>query len=142
MDFKSKPTAPATVSADGATTLATKGYVDAAIPSLSPMGAYHETLVTLGATSGAINLNNGNVFQITPSTTITFAISNAKAGAHSFTLIVHQGATARALTWPASIKWVGGEVPDVSETNKSYLFTFATVNSGSKWFGIFAGSVD
>ncbi|HZJ99032.1 MAG TPA: hypothetical protein VFC79_03450, partial [Tissierellaceae bacterium] len=67
-------------------------------------------------------------------------ITNAKAGAHSFTLIITMGATVRTLTFPASVKWADGEVPEMTEANKTYILTFMTINSGTTWFGMEGGS--
>ncbi len=184
MDFKVKPRAPATVSADDDGTLATKGYVDGKVKTDVPEGAkftdtvythpgsgtnphgttksdvglgnvtndkqmpisggvlenYTEKLVTLSGTSTAIDLSLGNVFIHTLSGNTTYSITNAVNGqAHSFTLIINQTTTARTLTFPASIKWQGGEIPDLSTASKTYILTFVTVDGGSTWLGMFGG---
>ena len=101
---------------------------------------YREKLVTLGSANGSINLKSGNVFQHTPSANITYSISNAVNGqAHSFTLIINMGSTVRTLTFPASVKWQGGEIPDMSTANKTYVLTFMSVNGGGNWLGMFGG---
>lgn len=102
--------------------------------------SYREKLVTVSASSPTINLNLGNVFQHTPSYSMSYLITNAVNGqAHSFTLIINMGSTVRTLTFPASIKWQGGEIPDMSTANKTYVLTFMTVNGGANWFGMFGG---
>jgi hypothetical protein len=101
---------------------------------------YREKLVTLSGTSTEINLSLGNVFTHTLTENTTYSISNAVNGqAHSFTLIITQAETARAITFPASVKWQGGEVPDMSTANKTYVLTFMTINGGTTWFAMFGG---
>ena len=101
---------------------------------------YREKLLTVTASGGSINLSLGNVFQHTPSGNVTYSITNAVNGqAHSFTLIINMGSTVRTLTFPASVKWQGGEVPDMSTVNKTYVLTFMSVNGGTTWLGMFGG---
>jgi hypothetical protein len=101
---------------------------------------YREKLVALSGTSTAINLSLGNVFTHTLTGNTTYTISNAVNGqAHSFTLIINMGSTVRTLTFPSSVKWQGGEIPDMTTRNKTYVLTFVTVNGGSTWLGMFGG---
>jgi hypothetical protein len=101
---------------------------------------YTEKLVTLSGTSVTINLNNGNVFTHTLSGNTTYTITNAVNGqAHSFTLIINMGSTVRTLTFPASVKWQGGEIPDMTTASKTYVLTFLTINGGTTWLGMFGG---
>ena len=92
------------------------------------------------ATTGVINLSLANVFTDTPSASRTYSITNAKSGvAHSFTLIITMGATVRTLTFPNSVKWQGGEIPDMSTASKTYILTFVTVDGGTTWLGMSGG---
>jgi len=101
---------------------------------------YREKLVTLSGTDTAINLSLGNVFTHSLTGNTTYTISNAVSGqAHSFTLIINQTATVRTLTFPASVKWQGGEIPDMTTKNKTYVLTFMTVDGGTTWLGMFGG---
>jgi hypothetical protein len=101
---------------------------------------YREKLITLSGTAPTINLNNGNVFTHSLTDNTTYSIADAVSGqAHSFTLIITQGATARTITFPASVKWQGGEIPDMSTASKTYVLTFLTINGGTTWLGIFGG---
>ena len=101
---------------------------------------YTEKLTTVSASSGSINLSLGNVFVHTPSGNRTYTISNAVNGqAHSFTLIINMGSTVRTLTFPASVKWQGGEIPDMSTADKTYVLTFVSVDGGTTWLGMFGG---
>jgi len=101
---------------------------------------YREKLVTLSGTSTAINLSLGNVFTHTLTGNTTYSITNAVNGqAHSFTLIINMGSTVRTLTFPASVKWQGGEIPDLSTASKTYILTFMTIDGGTTWLGMFGG---
>ena len=101
---------------------------------------YREKLVTLSGTSTAINLSLGNVFTHSLTGNTTYSITNAVSGqAHSFTLLITQTATVRTLTFPASVKWQDGEIPDMSTANKTYVLTFVTINGGTTWLGMFGG---
>ena len=101
---------------------------------------YREKLVTLSGTSTTINLSLGNVFTHTLSGNTTYSITNAVNNqAHSFTLIITQTGTVRTLTFPASVKWQGGEIPDLSTASKTYILTFVTINGGTTWLGMFGG---
>ena len=101
---------------------------------------YREKLATVSAANGSINLSLGNVFQHSPSGNRTYSISNAVNGqAHSFTLIIDQTATVRTLAFPASIKWQGGEIPDMTAASKTYALTFMTIDGGTTWLGMFGG---
>ena len=95
---------------------------------------YREKLVTVSEMDGSINLSLGNVFQHTPSGNITYSITNAVNGqAHSFTLIITQGATARTLTFPASVKWQGGVIPPM-KVSKTYVINGLSVDGGVNWY--------
>ncbi|HZJ99219.1 MAG TPA: hypothetical protein VFC79_04405, partial [Tissierellaceae bacterium] len=61
--------------------------------------------------------------------------------AHSFTLIIDMLSTVRTLSFPSSIKWQGGEIPDMTTASKTYVLTFVTVNGGATWLGMFGGEV-
>ena len=101
---------------------------------------YREKLVALSGTSTSINLSLGNIFTHTLTGNTTYSITNVVSGqAHSFTLIITQTATARTITFPASVKWQGGEIPDLSTASKTYVLTFMTINGGTTWLGMFGG---
>ena len=105
---------------------------------------YSETAeVATGVTgSRTINLENGNVFRHTLSGTTTYAFSNPPANgvAGSFTLIIQQPTTARAIIFPASVKWADGEIPDAPPASRVAVYTFITTNGGSRWYGFQAGN--
>ena len=101
---------------------------------------YREKVVTLSGTSPTINLSLGNVFTHTLTGNTTYSITNAVSGqSHSFTLIITQTETVRTLTFPASVKWQGEEIPDMTTASKTYVLTFMTVDGGTNWLGMFGG---
>ncbi len=105
---------------------------------------YAETVYAHGTTGGAktINLENGNIQTITLNANTTFTFSNPPASgkAGSLTIILSQGATTRTVTWPASVDWHDGAVPDLSTVSRDYVLTFLTVDGGTTWRGWLAGS--
>ena len=103
--------------------------------SESVLEDYTEKLVN---TTGAIDLTLGSVFYRDATTNTTFTITNSKVQAHSFTLIIKMG-TVRTLTFPSSVKWQGGEIPDMSTANKIYILTFLSIDGGNAWLGMFGG---
>ena len=102
------------------------------------LNSYVEKLVTIDETN-LIDLNDGNVFLKTISADVAFAINNAKEGAHSFTLFIEMNTVAE-LIFPTEVKWEGGEMPDMTEADKTYILTFLTINQGTTWFGIEGGA--
>jgi hypothetical protein len=105
---------------------------------------YSEMLSVNAAATGAVTLDivTGNVFDITltGATTLTFSNPAPTGQACSFTLIVRQDATARAITWPAAVKWPSDTIPDISAVSKTSVFTFLTVNGGTRWYGFLAAN--
>lgn len=102
--------------------------------------SYQENLTVLNGTTTSIDLSLGNVFTHSLTGNTTYSISNAVSGqAHSFTLVINMGATARTLTFPASVKWQDEEIPDMSTADKTYVLTFMTVDGGTNWLGMFGG---
>lgn len=100
---------------------------------------YQESIAIVNASNGIVDLNEGNVFIHNPSGNRTYAFNNTKNNAHSFTLMINMGSVVRTLTFPASVKWQGGEIPDMSEVNKTYVLTFMTIDGGTTWLGMFGG---
>ena len=127
------------------TPLRTKQAIEDATVSLMPVSGgtlenYVEKTITLSGTSTTINLSQGNVFKHTLTGNTTYTISNAVGSiAHSFTLIITQSSVARTITFPSSLKWQNGEIPDMSGEGKTYILTFLTVDGGTNWFGMFGG---
>ena len=125
-DLTNKPTIP-----DTSTLMPISGGV---------LENYVEKLTTLTGTSNAINLSLGNVFTHTLSGNSMYSIINGVSGqAHSFTLIITQTATVRTVTFSGNIKWQGGEIPDLTTANKTYVLTFMSIDGGETWLGMFGG---
>jgi len=106
---------------------------------------YGETAVT-NATSGAtetLDLESGNVFDLTLSANCTITLSNPPASgtSGSFTLILRQdGAGSRTVTWPASVDWASATAPTLTtDASAVDVLTFMTVDGGTVWLGFVAG---
>lgn len=100
---------------------------------------YSEALTTDAAvtTTKTLDISTGNIFDLTLTGNVTLTITNpAPTGqACSMTLLVRQGATARVITYPASVAWSGGTIPDITAINKTTLITLITVDGGTRWYG-------
>ena len=107
---------------------------------------YGETVNALGDTAGGtddIDLTLGNVVTATVSTaaqTFTFSNPPATGTAGSFTLIITNGQSQGAVTWPASVQWASGSKPTLTASGVDVL-TFMTVDAGTTWYG-FTGGLD
>jgi hypothetical protein len=94
----------------------------------------------LSGTSPTIDLSTSNVFTHTITDITTYTITNAVVGtAHSFTLVISQGATGFDVVFPSSVKWQGGSSPTLDVASKSYIVTFLTVDGGNNYFAMFGG---
>jgi hypothetical protein len=105
---------------------------------------YSETTVI--ANTGAtytIDLESGNVFNLTLTGDCTYTFSNppASGSAGAFTLIQNQDGTgSRTVTWPASVEWAVGSAPTITSTASSTdVFTFITTDGGTTWYGFTGG---
>jgi hypothetical protein len=101
------------------------------------------TAPTISGGTLVLNLENGNVFDVSLNANITtLTISNPPASgrAGSFTLILTADGTARTVTWGAAIKWPGGTAPTLTSTStKKDMFVFATLDGGTTFLGVVAG---
>ena len=106
---------------------------------------YSETVSSPTISSGTLvlNLETSNIFTVSLNAAITtLTISNppASGSGGSFTLILTADGTARAVTWPASIKWAGGTAPTItSASGKVDSFAFFTSDGGTNWHGYVGG---
>jgi len=107
---------------------------------------YSETVDTEAASGAAytIDLENGNVHDVTLTDDCTFTFSNPPdaGSAGSFTLILRQDGTgSRSVTWPGSVAWAGGTGPTLTTTaNAVDILTFVTVDGGTTLYGMLAGA--
>ena len=111
-------------------------------PVLKDIG---ETTVA-NATSGAtdtIDLEDGNVHNVTLTANCTFTFSNPPASgtSGSFTLFLNQDGTgSRTATWPGSVKWAGGTAPTLTTTaSRTDILVFTTIDAGTIWYGAVSG---
>jgi len=106
---------------------------------------YSESISSPTISSGTLTLNleTSNIFTVSLNAAITtLTISNppASGSGGSFTLIFTADGTARAVTWPASIKWAGGTAPTLTSTSgKVDSFAFFTSDGGTNWQGYVGG---
>lgn len=106
---------------------------------------YGETTTT-NATSGAtetLDLESGNVFDLTltDDCTLTFSNPPASGTSGSFTLILRQDGTgSRLATWPGSVDWASATAPTLTTDAAAVdVLTFMTVDGGTIWLGFVAG---
>lgn len=110
------------------------------IAALATRGGYEKVVIT---SSPTLDLNLGNIFEVTLSANATFVFNNpAPVGyASSFSLYVKQDATGgRTITWPSSVRWSGAAPTPTSTANSIDLYVFETYNGGAMWFGAQAGT--
>lgn len=99
----------------------------------------YQDMVTLS--SGSINLvENKSIYSylVNADTTfnfITTGLPNIGTGrVITFELYLQFGATANAITWPTSVKWLEDTAPTF-KANTYYLLAFRTFNNGTNWIG-------
>lgn len=86
--------------------------------------------------NSVINLANGTFVTATVNSNPTFTIINVPSQAVSFTLVLTNDDTGgRTITWPASVRWPGGAISRTLNANKTDIYTFFTINSGTTWYG-------
>jgi hypothetical protein len=94
---------------------------------------------TISAGTLTLSLNTANVFTVSLNANITtLSLSSLPAGTVVYSLVLQFTAdgTARAVTWPASVKWPGGAAPTLTSTlNKVDTFVLMTPDSGTTYFG-------
>jgi hypothetical protein len=103
-----------------------------------------ETVSTLNATgSTALNITNGNVFNVTLTGNATFTFAGAtNSKACSFALYLKQNATgSHTVAWPASVKWAGNTAPTLTAAaNAIDVLVFETIDGGTTWYGSLVGA--
>ena len=89
-----------------------------------------------------LDMEDGNVFTISPDQNTTFTFSNPSPTGKScaFTLVWTQDGSDRTATWPASVDWAAATAPTLtSGSGKIDVFTFFTMDAGTIWYGFVAG---
>jgi len=90
----------------------------------------------------ALDCNLGNVFHVSLNAAITsITFSNIPTGAYGLTLAFTCDGTARAVTWPASVKWSGGTAPTLTSTlDKVDVFVLNVWDgTGTTWYAMTGG---
>ena len=102
-----------------------------------------KTAPTISAGALALNCALGNVFHVSLNaaiTSLTFSNIPASGSAYGLTLAFTMDGTARAVTWPAAVKWVGGTAPTLTSTNaKVDIFVLTTWDAGTTWYSMIGG---
>jgi len=102
-----------------------------------------KTAPTISSGTLTLNCSLGNVFQASLNAAITtLTISNIPTTGNAFgiTLAFTMDGTARAVTWPAAVKWSGGTAPTLTSTNnKVDIFVLTTWDGGTTWFAMVGG---
>lgn len=96
----------------------------------------HASTVTPSGTTQTIDWDDGNGATIdlgSATGDVTLTLSNPVAG-RMYTLIVIQGATARNITWPASVVWPAGVDPILSQ-DEDAVDKFTFYYDGTNYFG-------
>lgn len=87
-------------------------------------------------TTQTIDWNDGVIQKLdlgSASGDVTLTLSNPAQGS-TYRLFVQQGATARALTWPAAVKWANGQAPILS-TDASAIDVIKLYYDGTNYYG-------
>ena len=71
-------------------------------------------------------------YTLSGSQTLTFSNPPASPKAGSFTLFVTNGSSA-TLTWPTSVKWPGGNQPDLTASGLD-VEVYTTIDGGINWY--------
>ena len=101
-----------------------------------------QTAPAISAGVLALNCASGNVFAVSLNAAITsITFSNIPTGAYGLTLAFTADGTARAVTWPASVKWSGGTAPTLTSTlNKVDIFVLNVWDgTGTTWYAMTGG---
>ena len=110
-------------------------------PKIKDYSEVPSTNAAAGATPD-IDLEDGNVHDVTLTANATFTFSNPLAASGvSFTLLLRQDGTGGwTTTFPASVDWAGGTAPTLTTTSGALdVLTFITVDGGTTWLGFLAG---
>lgn len=102
--------------------------------------AYTEAQAT---TTGAINCSLGTYFTMVLGGAASVSFTNIPAAPAVFSLVLkttQDAAGGRTITWPAAVKWPGGNVPSMVTTpNAVNVFTLLTDDGGTTWQGYLSG---
>ncbi|MAO20546.1 MAG: hypothetical protein CMJ25_07325 [Phycisphaerae bacterium] len=100
------------------------------------------TTITSSSNAATINLQDGTHFEHTLTENVTYTFSNPAASGKvsAFSLKVIQDSTTRTITWPASVDFVNGIAPTISDGNGEIdIYIFITYDGGTNYYGFTAG---
>jgi hypothetical protein len=83
---------------------------------------YYSALYDL-TTATNVDWANGNVQKRTNSAPVTLTFANGVAGGR-YALVITNSGGAQTITWPGTVKWMGGSVPTPSASGKKDIYTF------------------
>jgi len=102
-----------------------------------------QTAPAISAGVLALNCALGNVFHVSLNaaiTSITFSNIPTTGTAYGLTLAFTADGTARAVTWPAAVKWPAGTAPTLTSTSaKIDIFVLTTWDGGTTWYAMIGG---
>lgn len=119
---------------------ANKSYVDGLLatkansnnPTLTGSIGLEGSVVNNVVTSVAsVACDTGNVHEINVSSNVSITFSGVPSGG-AFVLTLYITHNSGTITFPASVTWPNGEVPEL-ETGKVHVITLITVDGGLKW---------
>ena len=94
--------------------------------------------VTIASSAASLDLRSAAIFNITLNSNVSASFVNPPPApqACSFTVVMSADGTARAVTWPTTVRWAAGTPPTITSTaGKADIFSFLTTNGGSIYYG-------
>lgn len=89
---------------------------------------------TLNITATDFEVSMASCFTKLVSANTTFTFSGVPTDKYAkFTLVLTNGGS-KTVTWPANVKWAGGQRPTLTTTGTDVL-EFMTPNGGAVWYG-------
>lgn len=124
----------------------TNGFVQSGFNATNVFGGpaqfNNQVYTTLGTTNiptganHAIDWNNGNVQVLTLASatgTVVVTMSNPASGGQYLLKIIQHASSAKAITWPANVKWLNGITPTIS-TGASAVDLVSMVYDGTNYY--------
>jgi hypothetical protein len=95
---------------------------------------YYDDFDALSGTSVTVNCDTAQAFALIMSGNTTFTFNSVtNAWGTGFVLqLVGNGGT---VTWPSSVIWSGGTVPDAPANGEADMYVFYTRDGGTTWYG-------
>jgi hypothetical protein len=94
--------------------------------------------VTIASSAASLDLSTAALFLITLNSNVSASFVNPPPAPQScsFTVVMSADGTARAVTWPTTVRWAAGTPPTITSTaGKADIFSFLTTNGGSIYYG-------